>query len=845
MTTAPTNPYPGLRPFREDEEALFFGREAQVDTMVDKLAATHFLAVVGTSGSGKSSLVNCGLIPALQRGLMAARGSGWRVAVMRPGNQPLRALARALAQPGVLPPLADEDSGFAPAELTEATLRISKLGLVDAYREAQLALAARRNLLVVVDQFEELFRFQALAAAAVSPQALARAADDATAFVHLLLEAAAHPDLPLYIVLTMRSDFLGDCAQFFGLPEAINRGQYLVPRMTRDERRAAIDGPARVSGARIDPVLLTRLVNDVGDNPDQLSILQHALNRTWACWQAEGSVQEPITLAHYERIGTMAGALNQHADEAYLALPEGRPRQLAEQLFKAITDRGTDARGVRRPTRVDTLCAISGAGVDELTAVVDVFRDPSRSFLMPPAGTVLGADSVIDISHESLMRVWDRLRRWGEEEARAAQVYRRLAESAQLHAEHQASLLPGRELALALAWREQQQPNAAWAERYRAGFEQAMAYLAQSEHQQQAEAERLAAELEAEQRAEHKQREDAARIAAERKYSRRVIAGLSVLVVGTIAATSYMVYLTGQERQARRAEELAKNQATAALAQEKQAREQEKLAREKAEQALSAFRRSEDVQRIQQQAIAQVAPAVQARIEQATQATSLVYLQYAEPSQQAVAEQLRRLLGRGGYQAPGIERVGAAPSRTEVRYFRKEDEAAAESLAQRLEAWNLGDVTSRYVQGYAQRAQVRQLEIWLPRADPDEVPVLLLRVGGPEKGDRLAALATLRQRYAASPAAISATLNVLSPEHLERHTNEGRFNLLYFLARTAPIAWTAEQERTARQTLAWIDSRQASGKRVGDDTLAEMRKLAGVLDAVRAGEAAPRTPAAR
>ena len=103
--------------------------------------------------------------------------------------------------------------------------------------------------------------------------------------MNLLLEVREQATCPISVVLTMRSDFLGDCAQFPGLAEAINAGQYLVPRLTRDERRAAISGPIGVGGAEIAPVLLTRLVNDVGDNPDQLSILQHALNRTWAHWQ--------------------------------------------------------------------------------------------------------------------------------------------------------------------------------------------------------------------------------------------------------------------------------------------------------------------------------------------------------------------------------------------------------------------------------------------------------------------------------------------------------------------------------------------------------------------------------
>ncbi len=223
-----------------------------------------------------------GLVPALHRGLMAGAGNVWRVATLRPGNRPLRALAEALAQPGMLGSAQVDESVFTPAEMMEALLRMSKLGIVDAFEQAHLE--PHQNLLVVVEQFEELFRYQALALSKAAAAPATRSGEDATAFVNLLLEVGAHPELPVRVVLTMRSDFLGECAQFFGLPEAINRGQYLVPRMTRDERRSAIAGPVGVGGAAIDPVLLTRLVNDVGDNPDQLSILQHALNRTWARW---------------------------------------------------------------------------------------------------------------------------------------------------------------------------------------------------------------------------------------------------------------------------------------------------------------------------------------------------------------------------------------------------------------------------------------------------------------------------------------------------------------------------------------------------------------------------------
>ena len=382
-----TNPFPGLRPFREDEEHLFFGRESQVDAMVDKLSATRFLAVLGTSGSGKSSLVNCGLRPALHRGLMARAGTMWRIAQFRPGSDPLRAMCDALAKDGVL--FRDfQAEGLTLAEIVDATLRMSKLGLIDIVEQARLDNDV--NLLVVVDQFEELFRYRQLNAG--QGENVRGAGEAASAFVNLLLEPKAHPTCPIYVVLTMRSDFLGDCAQFPGLAEAINAGQYLVPRLTRDERRAAISGPVAVGGAEITPVLLTRLVNDVGDNPDQLSILQHALNRTWARWQNEGGGKGPLDLAHYESIGTMAHALDRHAERAYAELDSPRQQQICEKLFKALTDKATDPRGTRRPTTLGALCALADATAAEVIAVIDVFRKPSRSFLMPPAGEALALE---------------------------------------------------------------------------------------------------------------------------------------------------------------------------------------------------------------------------------------------------------------------------------------------------------------------------------------------------------------------------------------------------------------------------------------------------------------------
>jgi WD40 repeat protein len=516
IDTAHNNPFPGLRPFNEDEVHLFFGRESQVDAMVDKLAATRFLAVVGTSGSGKSSLVNCGLRPALLGGLLARAGSAWRVAQFRPGSDPLGEMARTLAKDGVL--FSDhEASGLPLSDIIDTTLCMSKLGLVDIVQQARLAKGT--NLLLVVDQFEELFRYRQSGTdddgANEVKDKHANSSEQATAFINLLLEAATQKTLPIYVVLTMRSDFLGDCALLPGLAEAINAGQYLVPRMSRDERRAAIKGPISVAGGAISPLLLTRLVNDVGDNPDQLSILQHALNRSWAYWQHEGSGDGPLALTHYQAIGSMAHALDQHAHKAYEELTSEHQRQICEKIFKALTDKATDPRGIRRPTPMGTLCVLAAATLAEVTKVIEVFRKPSRSFLMPPAGEALLQETMIDISHESLMRVWQRLNNWADEEAQAAQGYRRLAETAQLHDTGKASLWRDPELQVILDWREHSQPNETWATRYHLGFAQAMDFLNMSRDAREAEGEARSAQRQREHEAEQEKAE------AQVKYAQR------------------------------------------------------------------------------------------------------------------------------------------------------------------------------------------------------------------------------------------------------------------------------------------------------------------------------------
>jgi energy-coupling factor transporter ATP-binding protein EcfA2 len=573
------NPFPGLRPFETDEYRLFFGREGQADAVLERLQRTRFLAVVGTSGSGKSSLIRAGLMPALHGGMMTGAGSGWRIAVMRPGGDPIGNLAAELVKDNVL---AEAGAGLPESEaeaVIDATLRGGSLGIVDVARQGRLG--DHDKLLIVVDQFEELFRFRALRENVN--------ADEAAAFVKLLLEASQQRELSIYVVLTMRSDFLGDCAQFQGLPEAINDGQYLIPRMTRDERRFAVTGPVGVTRGKITEPLVNRLLNDVGDNPDQLPILQHALMRTWEHWQQHRVDREPIGMEHYEAIGTMSDALSRHADEAFNELPDQRSRTIAEWLFKALTERGADNREIRRPTRMDQLCAITTATPKEMSAIIEVFRGGGRSFLMPPAGVPLQADTVVDISHESLIRNWQRLKEWVSEEAQSARIYRRLAETAVLHREGREGLVQDPALQIAIDWKQQTIPSATWAERYNPEFDEAMAYLEKSKlarDEALAERERhRTAELER----ERHEREQAERFAEDQRrvaqrLQRFTFALVLISILAVVAAAASVFAFTKARRNAALAQTLAED-AKASFVAEQKARQESEGHRKAAEEA--------------------------------------------------------------------------------------------------------------------------------------------------------------------------------------------------------------------------------------------------------------------
>ncbi len=536
------NPFPGLRPFLFSDSHLFFGRDTQITELASRLRKNRFLAVVGTSGSGKSSLVRAGLLPELLSGTMASAGSSWESVTMRPGGDPLTNLARSLVEAG----LYDEAEPEIISQV-RATLTRSGLGLLEAVRQSDKE--KKSNLLLVVDQFEEIFRF--------------RNSDDATDeqaafFVNLLLEATAQSELPIYIIITMRSDFLGDCSRFPRLADTVNEGEFLIPRLNRDQRKEAITGPVRVASGQIADRLLSRLLNDIGDDPDQLPILQHALMRMWSYWQA-GDQTKPLDLDDYRATGGMTDALSKHAEEVFSSLPSDRHRRITEKLFKTLTEKVEEGRGIRKPMKFKDLCAVIADDPETIKQVIDEFRAPGRTFLMPTAETEIKAATNIDISHESLMRVWDKLRTWVDDEAQSARIYQRLADTAQLHQIGKAGLYREPELSIAQAWLTANQPNASWAGQYKGNFDAAMAYLQASidsaEQETRAKEAARQHELDLAKALAGAERQRAEEQSAFAQRLRWLVRGLGVVAVVAVGA---MVFALSARREAQKHAEVAR-----------------------------------------------------------------------------------------------------------------------------------------------------------------------------------------------------------------------------------------------------------------------------------------------
>ncbi|MEP6734904.1 MAG: ATP-binding protein [Chryseolinea sp.] len=514
-------PYTGLRSFTEEESLYFKGRDEQVDEVAAQLEERKFLMLTGASGEGKSSLIYAGLIPNARAGFFRAKFGHWQVVDFRPERSPVKNFSKAVA------------SAFSVQESTiETEMRRGFSSLTDLYinsdfyvndrDEAWLSLSDAEkkskkrntaNLLILVDQFEEFF---------TNPENYYNESpsQDSQVVVNLILETARialQQNLPIYIVCTMRSDYIGQCSSFRGLAEYIGYSQFFVPRLKRKQLKQVIEDPALLSGNRITQRLADRLVYDLAEGVDQLPILQHALSRIWL--EANRGADE-MDLIHYAMVGGMsaselpeedklrfdkwftilpeyqqsfysetgihkvienhANGLYESAAEYYNAQNPGSPidgrdaKNIVALTFSCLT-RIDNSRAVRNRMTLGEIAGIinrPNLTADVIGKVLRIFREEGNSFIRPFKTELhpdLAIGDVLDITHESLIRNWARLNKWATQEFNYYSTFLDLNKQLGRWKSNNKSsgyLLPIGPLTYFENWYSTAKPNAGWINRY-------------------------------------------------------------------------------------------------------------------------------------------------------------------------------------------------------------------------------------------------------------------------------------------------------------------------------------------------------------------------------------------
>ena len=450
-------PFRGLLTFRAEHAHLFFGRDRETAELLERLRSSPFLAVIGDSGSGKSSLVRAGLVPALHRGHFrdaASVSATWRVAVIQPGRDPFRSLADGLLD--LLP-----EAG--PAERMR-TLQACNDLLAEGTRGLCSAVAAMmpggERTLLVIDQFEEVFT-------------QSRDPDERDRFIDTLLAASScDGERPLHTVVTLRADFYSHCFEHPRLPEVLSTSQYAVRAIAPETLAEVIEKPASLAGIGLEPGLAEAILFDLGEGPGNLPLLEHTLLQLW-----KRRTGDTLTHASYEEIGRVQGALEHHAEEVYGGF-SATEKKVARQLLLGLVVPTENAGPARRRAR---LAEVLPAGDSAAAAAAVLARLVDERLLMvrgtsgaatrieEPAERGSGRgedeerpepgqnDSEIEVTHEALLRGWRRLGAWLAEDREFLFWRQRVSaafEAWRESAGDQGALLRGAPLAEARHWLE-------------------------------------------------------------------------------------------------------------------------------------------------------------------------------------------------------------------------------------------------------------------------------------------------------------------------------------------------------------------------------------------------------
>ncbi len=533
------NPFKGLRAFLEADAGHFFGREGFVQKLLSRLAGagdlSRFLAAVGPSGSGKSSLVKAGLVPALRRGGLPG-SEDWFIVDFTPGSHPFEELEAALLRVAVNPP-----------ESLLEQLKAGRRGLLRAVKRI-LPQDPGVELVLVIDQFEELFT-------------LVEAEDSRATFLECLVEAVLEPHSRLRVVVTMRADFTDRPLQYVDFGELMEAGSLFVLPLSPDELERAVTGPASQVGLVPEPGLAARIIREIGQQPGSLPLLQYALTELF-----ERRDGRRLTLDAYEAIGGVLGALGGRAEQLYAGMAD-EEQAAARQLFLRLVTLGEGVEDTRRRVLRSELAGIestngaaSSAGID---AVLERF---GRHRLLTFDHDPLSRRPTVEVAHEALLREWPRLRAWldhSRTDIRMQRTLAGLADEWRQAGRDPSFILRGARLDQFTGWAEATSLGLTAGER---AFLDAS--LAERRQRQAAEAERQAREQALEQRS--------------RNFLRALV---GVFAVATVVAVLLSLFAFDRQNQAQANAELANQHAATATVAQGQALVQADLAATSAAQA--------------------------------------------------------------------------------------------------------------------------------------------------------------------------------------------------------------------------------------------------------------------
>ncbi len=454
------NPFPGSRPFFSAEDQLFFGRDDAVSELLKILLKRRFVALVGASACGKTSLIQSGVIPAL----LSDMKEEWVPVYIRPGRRPMESLIRGVQRVFSKRISESDVHSFLKSSQSIGDFLIEK-GL------------GNYHYFLVVDQFEELFTWPAVVKRRKSGKN-----PDALHFINHLMRLVDEEEPRIFLMLSIRSDFLDYCSTYRELTEHLNKSKYLLPQMNRNDLVVAILEPFRVVGAAVEPGFEEYLLNDLEEVEPQLPLLQHALKQTWNQWKRRGRADQPITLDDYQSSGAIRGGLSRDLENLYQSL-EFYQKEICERIFKTIAFKTGRQEAFSRRTSLGNISRIAKCSVERVLEVVEIFDKAGHPFLNNRPLEPLSSESRIELSHESLINIWDRLHQWVNEEDESIRMYLKLSKDSAMYQQGKGVLLAASELQKAIDWKKSQNPTPAWGIQFDPAFERAMVFLNTSEEE--------------------------------------------------------------------------------------------------------------------------------------------------------------------------------------------------------------------------------------------------------------------------------------------------------------------------------------------------------------------------